>query len=349
MIGTVVGSRYRIDASIGAGGMQNVMLAFDLTLERNVALKFPKNASAAKRFKRSALVSAKVNHPNVAKTLDYFFDSNEYLVEEFCDGLDLGQIIKKVVPFFDPLFAAFVFHRLAKAVAASHHVDVVHRDLKPSNIMAIGGPRLSDFKITDFGIAKLAEDELGTAIEGGDETITSSGTALGAIPYMSPEMIDDFGSASKPTDIWSLGAILYELLSGVRPFGSNLKAIRVIGSGRSPDRPAYLDGNSQLKQLGDELFAICLKCLSYKASDRPTADELVGLCEALCYTRADRYFGDLNSMRNTFWGFIKENGGGDVFFHRDNVYGPRISVNDRVWYSRFDGGKAPRAFPIIKC
>ncbi len=166
--GDTIGGRYRICKFVGEGGMQRVYLAEDSVLSREVALKVPKNNAANRRFHRSAVASARVNHANVAKTLDYFTEGDgQFLVEEFVKGKDLGRVLEEDVRFLDPLMAARVFHRLAKGVAASHRAKVVHRDLKPSNIMAVGGRRVLDVKITDFGIAKMAEEELENAVQGG--------------------------------------------------------------------------------------------------------------------------------------------------------------------------------------
>lgn len=189
-IDDTLGGRYKVKAHIGAGGMQEVYEAYDLLLCRSVALKVPKNKSAEKRFQRSAIVSAKVNHPNVAKTLDYLEEGKRaYLVEELVEGKDLSRVMREDMVIIDPMRTAYIFHRLAKGLAASHHAGVIHRDLKPSNVIAVGGSLLQEVKITDFGIAKMAEEEIADAVEGGDESLTASDTAIGALPYMAPEMI----------------------------------------------------------------------------------------------------------------------------------------------------------------
>ena len=146
--GDYIADRYEIVRFIAEGGMQQVYYTKDHTLNRFVALKVPKNASAEKRFKRSAVLSAKVNHPNVAKTLDYF-ETEDYptLVEEFIDGKDLKDAILKRCKVVDPYLVARILHHLAKGTAASHHVGVTHRDLKPSNIMLVGGFNLTEIKI----------------------------------------------------------------------------------------------------------------------------------------------------------------------------------------------------------
>lgn len=158
-IGTMIDGRYQIDDEpITTGGMQYVYPATDVVLKRKVALKTPRNESGEKRFARSAQLSAKLNHANVTRTLDYFAeeDGTQYLIEEFVDGRDLGQLQRRVKRF-DPYMAATILHALARALHIMHAQNVVHRDLKPSNIMAVGGWNLTGIKVTDFGVADWAE------------------------------------------------------------------------------------------------------------------------------------------------------------------------------------------------
>jgi|GEM_PF-5738973 len=175
--------RYIIEGEVGRGGMQEVYRALDDKLQRQVALKVPQDAKVARRFRESAVISAKVNHPNVAKTLDYFEDGNGrfYLVEELVDGPNLRRIATRFQRF-DPHAVAHVLHHLARGVAASHRVGVVHRDLKPSNILVANGLAFRAVKVTDFGIAKMAEKEIGDAVSGGDETTQSSAPATATPP-----------------------------------------------------------------------------------------------------------------------------------------------------------------------
>jgi len=198
--GDIIGDRYLVLGFIGQGGMQEVYQAEDKLLGKIVALKAHKNLSAQKRFKRSAVVSAKVNHPNVAKTLDYVdVDENHaYLVEEYIPGKDLSRVLREDLPLLDPQIVARIFHHLARGLAASHHAGVIHRDLKPSNVMSVDGALVSDVKITDFGIAKMAEEEIAEAAEGGEESLTASQTAIGALPYMAPEIISCRKAAAFP-------------------------------------------------------------------------------------------------------------------------------------------------------
>ena len=128
--GDLIGDRYEIRADVGEGGMQFVYAAYDRLIGRMVALKTPKNKSATKRFKRSAIVAAKVNHPNIAKTLDYVrAGEDRYLIEELIEGQDLQDALLRRSGCLDPFSAAKVFHYLVRGVAAAHHAGVVHRDL----------------------------------------------------------------------------------------------------------------------------------------------------------------------------------------------------------------------------
>ncbi|MGE3510233.1 MAG: serine/threonine-protein kinase, partial [Vicinamibacterales bacterium] len=209
-VGETVGDRYVVEAEIGRGGMQEVYRAHDDTLRRSVALKVPQDARVARKFRDSAVISARVNHPNVAKTLDYFEDEDGrfYLVEEYVDGLDMKRILAQFKRC-DPHTAAHVMHHLARGVAASHRAGVVHRDLKPSNIMIPGGLQFAGMKITDFGIAKMAEHEIDEAVSGGEETTQSSRTVMNALAYVAPEVVDQPRTASKPSDVWAVAAITW--------------------------------------------------------------------------------------------------------------------------------------------
>jgi serine/threonine protein kinase len=331
--------------------MQEVYRAKDKLLGREVAIKVPKSVSAEKRFKRSAVLSGKVNHANVAKTLDYLEENKRfYLVEELIEGCDLAKLLSDHLPRLDPYSAARALHHLAKGVAASHHVEVVHRDLKPSNVMVVGGPSVVSFKITDFGIAKMAEKEIADAVEGGDAGLTASQTALGALPYMAPEMIEDLKNAGKPADVWALGAMILELLTGARPFGQGYKAVPAIMSAKLPTLPPAVMNNPQYAQLGDDLYKIVQKCMMKDPKDRMTADEIVAACEGLCYSVSAREFGAIKSFDYNKYGFVRSDDPSkpDVFYHIDSVYGANtVALGQRVWFSRYPGSPRERAFPVV--
>ena len=347
-VGDRISNRYEIIRFVGEGGMQQVYRALDLVINRQVALKLPKNSSAQKRFRRSAVVSAKVNHPNVAKTLDYLeTESSPYLIEEFIDGKDIKEGILQQLGMVDPYLTAKILHYLAKGVAASHDAGVIHRDLKPSNVMFSGNFNLSEIKITDFGIAKMAEEEIINAVEGGESSTSASATVMGALPYMAPEMIQDSRNAGKPSDIWALGAMMYELLSGFKPFGFGLTAVPNILLATPPQKPQQIDKNLQFQSLGNELYEIILSCLNKSPENRPTAQELIQKCEKLCYPVVERKTGRVTSLLRGNQGFIQSDEGETIFFHFDSVYGNKPCVGSRVCFSAFAGTPRPRAHPVI--
>ena len=350
--GDVVGERYEVFEYLGEGGMQQVFRARDTLLDRDVAVKVPKNSSAQKRFKRSAVVSALVNHANVAKTLDYVEDAGRtYLVEELISGRDLSLIRADHLSFFDPHLSARVLHHLAKGLRAAHHANVVHRDLKPSNVMVVGGNQLLDFKITDFGIAKMAEAVIAEAAVD-EKSLNASLTAMGAIPYMSPEALKSLKDAKLPADVWAIGAIAYELLTGEKPFGAGFVAAKNILDGNPPPVPAIVGYRSQFRKLGEELMQIILTCMTNDPVKRPTADQLVAACESLCYSN---YQPEVGTVRNFVYqggtcGFIARPEKSDVFFHQDSHYGEgTLKIGERVSFGTHVGGGADRAFPILRC
>jgi eukaryotic-like serine/threonine-protein kinase len=349
-VGDLIYNRYEILRFVGEGGMQQVYCALDSVLGREVALKVPKNSSAQKRFKRSAVVSAKVNHPNVAKTLDYIeTNSSPYLIEEFVSGKDLKEGLLQQLGIVDPYLTAKILHYLAKGIAASHGAGVIHRDLKPSNIMFAGEFNLSEIKITDFGIAKMAEEEIFSALEGGEASMSVSRTVVGALPYMAPEMLEDSQNAGKQSDIWALGTMTYELLSGQKPFGSRIAdVVPKILAAEPPLRPSCIDQKLQFQPLGNELYELILECLNKNPVNRPTADDLVQRCEKLCYPVVERQIGTCSDLHPTWsWGKILSDNGETIFFHFDSVYGNKPTLGSRVCFSAFPGSPYQRAHPVV--
>jgi eukaryotic-like serine/threonine-protein kinase len=349
--GAVFIDRYEVQEYVAEGGMQQVFRAQDLSFNRTVALKIPKNDSAQKRFAQSARVSARIVHANVAKTLDYFeLAGKGYLVEEFVEGKDLSKILKDDYEYFDPHLASHVFHMIAKGVAASHHAGVIHRDLKPNNVVIAGGPSMDIVKITDFGIAKMAVEEIAEAAEGGEASMSNSSTAMGALPYMAPEMIDAARSAGPPADIWSLGAILYRIISGKYPYGSGWGAMKGILSGNLPPKPSILNVQPQFGILAERLWRITQSCLQYDSSKRPSSDQLLELCGDLSYSDAPRRLGTVQSYRPAgrgSWGYLEADEGERVFYHVESCYGKRPRLQGRVNFACFSGEPCSRAFPVL--
>ena len=349
-IGSTVGGRYKVIKHAGRGGMQEVFLAKDTLLDLDVALKTPQAGQANTRFRKSALVSARVNHHNVAKTLDYFEEGgNQYLIEEFVDGETLDDKLD-IFGFLDPHLGARVLHHLSKGVAASHRAGVVHRDLKPSNVMITKGVNVHQLKITDFGIATLTQEVFDDEMKAGDVTQTKSGTLKGAIPFMAPEMMfrkpNEHPGAS--VDVWSLGAMMFKLLTGEYPFGVFLEAAANVKNNDRKPWPAFMTKKPQFSPLSKELQAIVDSCLTPDIALRPTADQLIQQCEKLCYLSVDRRVGRVESIRgNGYFGFI-DGEDEDAFFHIDSAYGTNLpQVDTNICYSTFPGTPKSRAHPVV--
>ncbi|MEP1421896.1 MAG: serine/threonine-protein kinase [Erythrobacter sp.] len=342
--------RYNPTSFLGAGGMQNVFLAHDGVFERAVALKVPKLDAQKSRFSRTARVSAQINHPNVAKTLDYFADDtgSPYLIEEFVDGMDLSKIAKLGLQFLPPTLCARLFHQLLKGLTASHAAGVVHRDLKPSNIMVEGGVEFANVKITDFGIAKMAEEEIAEWAEADDQTSTNSATVLGAIPYMSPESIQNFRDASFPSDVWAIAAIVFELLTGKKPFGGNLASVPRILSGVVPPLPNFCNAQ-QYKGLAGELDVLIRSCLIVDPGKRPTAASLERSLQEICYSTDAFEVAEVSSVPESWYAFLKAPGKKPLMCHRDSLYGASsFQEGEKLLVGRHLGSPNDRAFPAVK-
>jgi serine/threonine-protein kinase len=172
-----------------------------------------------------------------------------------------------------------------KGVAASHRVGVIHRDLKPSNIMVNTGVNFRHLKITDFGIATFTKDVFDEAAKGGDIMRSNSGTIKGALPFMAPEMMfrKPGENPGATVDIWSLGAMMFKLLTGEYPFGVYLEAAVNVKNRDRKAWPEFMTSYAQFKPLATELQAIVDSCLEYDPAARPTAEDLIRKCEDLCY------------------------------------------------------------------
>ena len=215
LVGRVLG-HYRLVERIGAGGMGVVYRAHDEQLDRDVALKvLPPGTlhddAARQQFRKEALALAKVSHPNIATVFEFGSqDGTDFLAMELIPGQSLSERVKE-----GPLSQQEVIRlatQLAEGLAAAHEQGVIHRDLKPANLFITPDGRL---KILDFGLAKLVRAEAGA-----DLTLSlsaSTAAVVGTVPYMSPEQLRGL-PADPRTDVYAMGAVLYEMATGSRPF-----------------------------------------------------------------------------------------------------------------------------------
>ena len=208
----LVNDRYRVERSIGRGGMAEVFLAHDLLLDRPVALKvlFPEYAidpTFVERFRREAQSAAALTHPNIVAVYDWGkVNATYFIAMEYVEGKTLATILKERGRL-SPIHTCDVIAEVASALSFAHENGVVHRDIKPGNIL-IGTS--GQVKVADFGIARA----LGTGV---DEALTEIGSVMGTATYLSPEQAQ--GAQPDPrSDIYSLGVMMYELVAGKAPF-----------------------------------------------------------------------------------------------------------------------------------
>jgi serine/threonine-protein kinase len=267
-IGTILGGRYRLVELIGQGGMARIYRAHDNQLDRDVAVKllrpeYGRDPDFGSRFRHEAQSAASLNHPNVVSVYDYGQDeAGPFIVMELVDGEDLAAIVKRsgALP---PRQAARIIAEAARALHAAHSRGIVHRDVKTGNIMI---DREGRVKVTDFGIARaIAEAQM-----------TLPGTTLGSVHYFSPEQArGDQTTAS--SDIYSLGIVLYELLTGHRPWEADSAAAVAMArlAGPPPDPTAIRSG------IPSDLVAIDRKAMATEPADRwSSASSMAAALEA---------------------------------------------------------------------
>jgi serine/threonine-protein kinase len=254
----IVNDRYRVERSVGRGGMAEVFLAHDLLLDRPVALKvlFPEYAndpSFVERFRREAQSAAGLTHPNIVAVYDWGKVNNTYFIAmEFVQGRTLASILKEKLRL-TARQACDVAVDVASALGFAHENGVVHRDIKPGNIL-IGST--GQVKVADFGIARA----LGSAVE---EGLTQTGSVMGTATYLSPEQAQ--GSQPDPrSDIYSLGVMMYEMVAGRAPFiGDNAVGVAYQQVHGVP--PALSEFVSDIPR---EFEAIVAKCMAKSAERR---------------------------------------------------------------------------------
>jgi serine/threonine-protein kinase len=256
--------RYRLKARIAEGGMGEVWLARDDEHKRDVALKILASHAAAEegaraRFQREARAAQGLNSPHVIRVFDYGAsdDGVVYFAMELLEGADLGHLVARVGPL-PPARAVHFVRQACAALAEAHERGIVHRDIKPENLFATQQKSVSDFlKVLDFGIAKVVDPV-------DDVTLTRDGWLAGTPAYMAPEACTG-QAADARSDVYSLGAVLYFLISGSPPFtADNAGALMVAHVQEAPVAPSVRMG----KPVPAELERIILRCLSKKPTDR---------------------------------------------------------------------------------
>lgn len=259
-VGATLG-RYQLLASIGHGAMATVFRARDTQLGRDVAVKVMSVAHAARggaaeRFRREAHAVAALKHPGILEIYDFVSATDEepsYIVAELIKGPTLRELLEERRGRLLPEFAALIALPIADALALAHERGVIHRDVKPDNVMIEASGDGSRVVLTDFGVAQIT----------GMETMTATGALVGSPAYMSPEQSrgQDVGPAA---DLWSLGAMLYEMVTGVVPFAGKdpftMIAAILRGTFRRPSQV--------VATVGPDSEAMIMRCLKANPSER---------------------------------------------------------------------------------
>ncbi len=266
--GTVIDGRYQVISRLGTGGMAEVFLAQDQQLGRKVALKllhrrFSEDPDFVERFRREAQSAAGLQHPNVVSIYDRgAYDGTYYIAMEYLPGPSLKQLIRQEAPL-DPLRAIEITIQILKAARFAHRRGVIHRDLKPHNVIVDDGDHA---KVTDFGIARAGASDM-----------TETGSIMGTAQYLSPEQAQGL-AVSPASDLYSVGVILYELLTGRLPFDAeSAVTIAIKHVSESPISPRQINPS-----IPPELEQVVLWTLNKNPADRPAdADALISALEAV--------------------------------------------------------------------
>jgi len=267
--GTLSG-RYETTAKLGTGGMSNVYKATDRILERTVAVKIlaehlSDDERFVARFRREALAVAKLIHPNIVQVYDTGIDEGRhYIVMEYVEGRSGAQILQRHGPV-EPETAAEIGIQACAGLDYAHRRGIIHRDVKPGNLMIVGGPVGGGemvVKLTDFGIARAIEQT----------RITQVGSVVGTAAYLAPEQVRG-EEATPATDVYALGVVLYQFLTGRLPYeGSSLAELAVRQQNEKPLPP-----DTYNSEVPETLGAAVLRALEGDPSRRyASAEELAG-------------------------------------------------------------------------
>jgi serine/threonine protein kinase len=265
-VGSEIEGRYRIIELIGEGGMGKVYLAEHVEIGKRVALKvlhpsYSRMPDLVERFRREARAASKIGHPNIVDVTDSgaTADGSVYFVMEYLEGVELGSVIEREGAI-DVARALRITGQICRALSAAHREGIIHRDLKPENIFLITrGGEADVVKVLDFGIAKTTEAEAAR-----ERRLTSPGMAMGTPEYMAPEQ-----AAGRPadarTDIYSLGAIMYEMTTGLPPYsGDNF--MEILTKKATIDPPVPISVRIDLPQQVSELVTAAM---ARNPDDRP--------------------------------------------------------------------------------
>ncbi|TDW92208.1 serine/threonine-protein kinase [Kribbella sp. VKM Ac-2566] len=254
--------RYRLGSVIGRGGMGEVFRATDEQLGRPVAVKVllpsDRDPCAGERFHREARAAARLNDPHVVSVYDFgHHDDGFFLVMELVEGRTIADELAEHGPL--PKDRAIdIVEQAAAGLAAAHRESVVHRDVKPGNLLLAADGTV---KVADFGIAQLPGD--------GAATLTAGGQIIGSAPYLAPERASG-GQAGQPSDVYALGCVLYQLVTGQPPFtGEHPAAILYQHVDADPEPPSLLR-----PELGGQFESVLLSMLAKDPAGRPSASEI---------------------------------------------------------------------------
>ena len=273
LVGRTLDEKYRLDERLGAGGMGTVYRAAHLLIDRPVAIKvlnprYVEDEAAQVRFRREARAAGRLQHANAVTVTDFGSTSDGlvYIVMELLEGRTLREVLARDAPL-EVARAVSIMLQISSAVAAAHEAGIIHRDLKPANIFIVQRKDAPAFvKVLDFGIAKLAAE----ALDDDDDrhALTQVGAMIGTPRYMSPEQCD--GAHLTPAaDVYSLGIILYEMLTGTTPFnGSSPLAIAIKHSTHIPRPPREF-----VATIPPELEQVVMHTLEKMPGDRPSDGE----------------------------------------------------------------------------
>jgi eukaryotic-like serine/threonine-protein kinase len=279
--------QYRLGRRIGSGGMGDVYLAEHQLLKRPCAVKLIRpgellRAGTVKRFEREVRINATLSHPNIVEIFDYgrTEEGLYYYVMEYLPGLSLAELIKLHGPL-PPERAVYLLRQVCLALHEAHEAGLIHRDIKPSNIFAAQrGGRYDVAKLLDFGLVRPASTALAPDPSG-------EGRILGTPLYMSPEQAQGERTLDARSDIYSLGAVAYFLLTGQPPFNEGTAIAALIAHARDEASPP-----SHLRDdLPEDLDHIVMRCLAKAPADRyPDAESLEqALAECSCAGKWDKY------------------------------------------------------------